>query len=144
MIGGIISSTATTVAMTRKSKEYPGNRYAYIVATLIASCIMVIRVVILASIIAPEIFGYMIFPAAGMLLALVSMTSYFFFRSKKIPREAHPDEHASHEHESPFQLGGAIKFAGVILFIKFASMACLVYQELIPPEISSYAIGLIA
>lgn len=144
IIGGIISSTATTVAMSRKSTEYPENRYAYIVATLIATCIMVVRVVILSWVIAPNIIGYLIFPATGMFLSLVIMTWFFFLRSRKLKTDLHPDAQQSHEHESPFQLGGAIQFAGVILFIKFVSMACLVYQDFIPPKISSYGIGMIA
>ena len=67
-IGGLISSTATTAAMTHKSVENPENRYAYIAATLIASTIMCIRVIILSAFYSPAILGVVIIPASCMLL----------------------------------------------------------------------------
>lgn len=47
-IGGLISSTATTVAMTKKSNEHPESCNTYVVGTLVASCIMFLRVIIMA------------------------------------------------------------------------------------------------
>lgn len=53
-IGGLISSTATTLAMTRKSREHPEHMNSYVVATLLSSCIMFIRVIVVA--------GYLLLP----------------------------------------------------------------------------------
>jgi uncharacterized membrane protein (DUF4010 family) len=68
MVGGLISSTATTVAMTRKSKEHPEHVNSYAVATLLASCIMFIRVIIVAAYLYIAILQTIWLPAGIMFL----------------------------------------------------------------------------
>lgn len=69
-VGGLISSTATTVAMTRKSKQHPEHRNSYVVATLLASSIMFLRVVIVAWYMFPSILSPILIPGGAMFLAL--------------------------------------------------------------------------
>ncbi len=69
-VGGLISSTATTVAMTKKSTEHPENRNSYVVGTLVASCIMFLRVIIVAWGIYPEILTTIWIPATVMFVGL--------------------------------------------------------------------------
>lgn len=144
IIGWIISSTATTIAITRKSIENPENRNSYVVATLVASCIMFIRVVLIAGIIDPNIIPYILIPAGTMFLTLVCTALYFFFRLKTETVEENADTEKAHEHDSPFQIFPAIKFAGMIIVIKFISMAGIIYQYFIPPAVSNYTLGLIS
>ncbi len=67
-IGGLISSTATTVAMTRKSREHPEHKNSYVVATLLSSCVMFLRVMIVATYIYFAILANIWFPASVMFL----------------------------------------------------------------------------
>lgn len=143
-IWGIISSTATTVAMTKKSAEHPENRISYAVATLLASCIMFIRVIIISAIIYPAIIQPIIIPASGMFIALSGITLYYFVESRKQKSIDTDNQNHTNEHESPFQLGSALKFAGLIILIKFISMAGIVYQSFIPAKVSNYTLGLIS
>lgn len=109
-IGGLISSTATTIAMTKKSNEHPEHRNSYVVATLIASCIMFLRVLIVAAVIYPRILETITRPALFMLLGLTGMTLYYFFesRNERIPVQ---DDEKKESYESPFQLVPALQFA---------------------------------
>jgi uncharacterized membrane protein (DUF4010 family) len=83
-IGGMISSTATTAAMTNKSKSHPEHRYAYIAATLIASTIMCIRVIAISGFYSITLLSVVIVPALCMLAGLVGTAIYFY---TKIPKQ---------------------------------------------------------
>ncbi|MBC7503916.1 DUF4010 domain-containing protein [Candidatus Gracilibacteria bacterium] len=143
-IGGMISSTATTAAMTSKSNQHPSNRNVYIAATLIASTIMCIRVIAISGFYSQEILGVVMIPALCMLAGLLG-TAYYFYNQKhqiQIDKKDEPiniDEKA--EYESPFRLIPAIQFAGVIVIVKFLSGLGLIYKEVLDPRIWNYALG---
>jgi len=54
-VGGLISSTAVTAAMSNRSHDKSDNTYAYVSATLIASIIMCIRVIVISGFYSPVI-----------------------------------------------------------------------------------------
>lgn len=81
-IGGLVSSTATTAAMTNKSVSHPENRNAYVAATLVASTIMCLRVILLSSFFNPKLLSTIAFPASAMLIGLGATTYYFYRRSR--------------------------------------------------------------
>ncbi len=142
-IGGIISSTATTVAMAHKSKEHIEHRNSYVVATLVSSCIMLLRVIIVAGVIYPAILWTIFFPSLAMFLGLLIVSWYFHFFSP-FEKWVVSLEREVKAYESPFQLLPAIQFAGLIVVIKFLSILGSVYQNQIPPEISNYGLALIS
>lgn len=142
-IGGLISSTATTVAMTKKSTEHPENRNSYIVGTLVASCIMFIRVIVVAGIIYPTILTSIWIPATVMFVGLSGTALYYYLQSRKEPT-APVDENEEKEYESPFQLWPAIQFAGLIVIIKFLSIVGKAMENIIPPEVSNYGLAIIS
>jgi uncharacterized membrane protein (DUF4010 family) len=131
-IGGLISSTATTAAMTRKSTEHPGNRNAYASATLIASCIMFLRVVAISGFYSPAILATIILPAGIMFLTLTGAAYYYYHVSKK-DRLIKAEE--ANEYESPFRLLPALEFAAIIVIIKFVAGIGLIYQAYINQSI---------
>jgi len=69
-VGGMISSTATTAAMTSKSIAHPNNRNAYAAATLASSCIMFIRVVLISAFVNPALLPTITLPATIMFIVL--------------------------------------------------------------------------
>jgi len=142
-VGGLISSTATTVAMTRKSTEHPGHRNTYATATLLASCIMFIRVIIVAAYIYPAILESIALPAAMMFFGLAGITWYHLIHAwkEKIPVVKSEQEG---NYESPFQLIPALQFAGLIIIIKFIAILGRVYKDVVPQEVSNYFLGLIS
>ncbi len=144
-IGGMISSTATTAAMTNKSTQHPEHRNAYIVATLIASTIMCIRVIAISGFYSNAILQVVTIPALCMLTGLIG-TAYYFYRQPSATlttKEAWIIEEQT-EYESPFRLLPAIQFAGVIVAIKFLSGLGLIYKEFLDPRIFNYALGAIS
>lgn len=127
--------------MTRKSTEHPEHANSYAVATLLSSCIMFIRVIVVAAYLYIVILENIWLPATAMFIGLVGTTLYYYLKTKNEKISVQVDE-KKREYESPFQLIPALQFAGLIVFIKFISQIGVIYQHVIPLEISSYFIGL--
>lgn len=101
-IGGMISSTAVTAAMTNRSQDKSGNTYAYVVATLVASTIMALRVIVVAGFYNPKILSIITIPASVMLISLAGMTYFYYRKDKQTPttKEVKIDD----QYDSPFEL----------------------------------------
>lgn len=140
-IGWLISSTATTVAMTRKSREHPEHMNSYVVATLLSSCIMFIRVLLVAGYLYVNIVETIWIPAWVMLIWLSWMAWYYAIQRKNETSPIKLEEKKEH-YESPFQIIPALQFSLLIIFIKFISSLGKIYQDIIPLQVSSYIIGL--
>ena len=127
--------------MTRKSREHPEHMHSYVVATLLSSCIMFIRVLLVAAYIYVNVVETIWIPAGVMLLGLSGMAFYYSRQrsSEKMPMKL---EEKKEEYESPFQILPALQFSGLIILIKFISEIGEIYQDIIPLEVSSYFIGL--
>lgn len=142
-VGGMISSTATTAAMTNKSTQHPEHRNAYIVATLIASTIMCIRVIAISGFYSSEILAVVTIPALCMLSGLIG-TAYYFYRKIGAETGTNIPSEENTAYESPFRLMPAIQFAGVIVAIKFLSGLGIIYKDYLNPQIFNYALGAIS
>lgn len=77
-VGGMISSTAVTAAMTSKSHENTNNTHFYVAATLIASVIMCVRVIAVSGFYSPAILSTILIPSTAMLVGLGGATWYFY------------------------------------------------------------------
>lgn len=139
-IGWLISSTAVTGAMTAKSKDRSGNTYAYVAATLIASIIMCIRVIVVSSFYNPDILSTIVIPAVAMLVGLSVAAWYFYRKDQKRSSKKKPVVHE--EYQSPFSLIPAIQFALIIVVVKFVSGIGLIYQNLINAKVFYYVLGI--
>lgn len=129
--------------MTRKSTEHPEHRNSYATATLLASCIMFIRVIVVAAYIYPAILDSIIVPGMMMFIGLAGVTGYLFVNTwkEKIPVVKSEKEG---NYESPFQLVPALQFAGLIVIIKFVAILGKVYKDVVPQEVSNYFLGLVS
>lgn len=68
--------------MTRKSTEHPEHANSYTVATLIASCIMFLRVVLVAAYLYIDILASLWIPATAMFFGLAGMTLYYYLKTR--------------------------------------------------------------
>ena len=96
ILGGLISSTATTVSYARRAAEAPGAHPLVVAVILIASAVSYLRVLIEVSLFAPSNLPALLPPLAAALI-LVSATAaaaFFFFRGghEEMPPPANPAE----------------------------------------------------
>ena len=114
ILGGLISSTATTVSYARRAKAAPSAHGLAVAVILIASAVSYSRVIVEVSIIAPSKIGLMLPPlfAAAFWVTIVAASAFFLLRkeSEKMPEPGNPAE-----------LKSAIVFGLIYAVITFAT-----------------------
>jgi uncharacterized membrane protein (DUF4010 family) len=96
ILGGLISSTATTVSYARRTHGAPESAKLAALVILIASTVAIARVLVEVAVVAPGILGQ-VGPPLGVLLAWMALLSggmYFFGRGEgdKMPEQENPAE----------------------------------------------------
>jgi uncharacterized membrane protein (DUF4010 family) len=121
LLGGLVSSTAVTLAMAARVREREDLADAGALAVMMASTVMFFRVVVVVALVNPALIGRLLAPmgmgAAGGLLTCLAL----WHRSR---RAAHPASGVV--LKNPFELGRAVLFAllfgAAILGTKAASV----------------------
>jgi uncharacterized membrane protein (DUF4010 family) len=94
VLGGIISSTATTVSYARRAKGAPGAHGVAIAVILIASAVSYLRFIIEISLLAPSNLGALLPPmfAAWLWASALAATAFLLFRGEddEMPAPSNP------------------------------------------------------
>lgn len=133
ILGGLISSTATTVSYARSTKNAPEASSLAAIAIMLASTVSVIRVSIAFAVVSPQALTQVMPPLLCMFGAMACLSALLYFR-RQGERQAMP------EQENPTELTSAIIFGGLYGSIIFAVAAA---RELMG-EHSLYLIALIS
>jgi len=112
ILGGLISSTATTVSYARRSREAPGAYRATLFVILIASAIAYGRVLIEISAVAPNRLAAMA-PPLGVMLGWMTLLAFLFFPLRKTESKI-PDP------ENPAEMKSALIFGAIYAVVIFA------------------------
>ena len=113
--------------MAEKSLEQE-KKYLYptVIATVTACSIMLFRIMGIVMVFNPLLLGTLLIPIVAMIVTSVGILWWLWRKSQ----QTHDTTVVSHEvKESPFRIGPALKFAGFVVLIKFASTLALVYQD---------------
>jgi uncharacterized membrane protein (DUF4010 family) len=115
--GGLASSTAVTLAMARLARQHPGQARILAGAIVMASLVMVGRVLLLAALLAPELLRHLAGPlgsagALGALLLWLSVRQH----DTAVPA-------AGLELANPFELRPALLMTGLLALLLVASHA---------------------
>ena len=116
ILGGTISSTATTVSSARTSRYATEGAGLVSLVIMIASAMSMLRVLVEIGIVASGSFAALAMPLGAMLgaMALIATVGYFLTRRK---------EGQLPEQRNPAQLKAALVFAAVYALIKLAVAA---------------------
>jgi uncharacterized membrane protein (DUF4010 family) len=114
ILGGLISSTATTVSYSRMARktETISKLAAFVILT--ASAVSLVRVMIEISIVAPSSFSSFVFPLGAELLVMIILVIALFLRNRKEKAEMPAQS-------NPAELKGALIFALLYGGISFIS-----------------------
>jgi uncharacterized membrane protein (DUF4010 family) len=120
LLGGLASSTATTLSFSQRSKTQTGLDKPFAVAIVVGWVIMFIRIIIEVAVINIRLLPY-VWPvmtamsSVGLVYAL-----YLFFSQKTIDEE-------ELSLSNPFELGPAIKFGLIYALVLLVSKAAQIY-----------------
>ncbi len=114
VLGGLISSTATTLAYAKKAVESVTAAKLAGFVILTASAVSLGRVLVEISIVAPSVFLEFLFPllALGVIMILMVVILFFFHRKEK---------NKMPEQGNPAELKGAVIFGLLYAVISYAS-----------------------
>ena len=110
MLGGLISSTATTVAYARQAHDSPAAAPLAATVIMLASTVSLLRVMVVAALVAPLAVGAIALPLGAMLVALVGLSLTQFFLVGRAPVQLPAAE-------NPAELKPALFFAGLYALV---------------------------
>lgn len=114
LVGGLASSTATTLTFSRRSREDPGLSANCALAILLACNVMLARVVVVIVAVSPGLARSIVLPLGIMALPGVAYAVWMWSRGR------HQAENVTAPVVSnPLQLSVAIKFAVLYAGVKF-------------------------
>ena len=116
ILGGVISSTATTMSYARLTRTAPGHTRAAVVIVWIASGVVFVRILIEISAVAPRFLSTAAGPMAIMLV-------FFAVSSAAIWRSAAAPEESPLEPGNPSELKPAILFGALYAIVLLAVAA---------------------
>jgi uncharacterized membrane protein (DUF4010 family) len=95
-VGGLISSTATTVNYARLARETPETSPMAALVIMVASTVASLRILIIVGIVAPSLFWAMLEPLGAMLGAATVITGVFWLLTSRetvaVPEQTNPSE----------------------------------------------------
>lgn len=112
LAGGLASSTATTVTLARMAREHPAASPLLAGGILLSGAVMVIRVLVIASALNNELLLPLAWPLGAAGLVLLGASALLF-----LTRRDGEAEHPDLKIRNPFDLGMALKLAGLIAVI---------------------------
>ncbi len=123
LLGGLVSSTATTLSFAGRSKTNAGLSTVLAQGILLASCVMFPRVLIEVAVVNPGLVRQVVVPLVAMLIAGV-IAVYILWRRGRAEDEA---DHGGVELSNPLRLKTAITFGLVFAVVLVAVEAANEY-----------------
>lgn len=124
LIGGLASSTVTTLSFARRSKELPAWNQLFAVAILLASSVMFPRLLIQIGVFNQALMRNMAVPILITGASGVIMAALFFVRSQRATDGAEGERMS---FENPFSLKSAITFGLVFAVILMVTRLAIAY-----------------
>lgn len=118
LLGGLASSTATTLAFSRRSREDPVHSEHYALAVALACTVMLPRLLIVLSVVNASLAKQLLLPLGLMVVPGIACAAFVWWRHRgKRSASRQP------EISNPLGLGTAIKFALLFAAINFGVKA---------------------
>ena len=114
ILGGIISSTATTISYAKRTVNAASTVKGAAYVILIASAVSLARVLVEIFVVAPSSFTGFIFPLGAELVVMILLSVILYFRF-------HKEKNKMPEQGNPAQLKAAVIFGLLYAVIRFVS-----------------------
>jgi uncharacterized membrane protein (DUF4010 family) len=122
LLGGVISSTATTVSYARRASSARAHVNAATLVIVLASTVVYARVLVEIAVVARPVFARLAAPLGVMLGAAALVSVFVWLGSRRAPARLPPQE-------NPVELQAAITFAVIYAIVSLAVAAAKHYFE---------------
>lgn len=116
ILGGLISSTATTASYARRSRELAQATSLAALVIMLASTVVFGRVLFLIAMVSPDQFRQVFPPVAAMLVLTAGLSALLWWRSRGQPAEMPASTNPT---ELKVALGFAVLYALVLLAVSY-------------------------
>jgi uncharacterized membrane protein (DUF4010 family) len=116
LLGGAISSTATTLSYARRARESPTGAVVAALVIVIAAAVVNVRVILEILVAAPQHFGRLAAPVAVLMAATMLAAAAMWLRVRNLPADLP-------QQSNPTELRSAIVFAGLYAGVLMALSA---------------------
>jgi len=123
IVGGLASSTATTLAFSRRSKDEPDLSASYALAIGLACTVMLVRVCVMVAALNPDLARKLAVPFAAMAVPGVGFALWHWFWQR-----SHTQTVAPPQIHNPLSLGIAVKFGLLYALAAFLVKAATALQ----------------
>lgn len=135
LVGGLVSSTAVTLAMSGRARERPEIAAPAALAVMLASTVMFVRVLVVVAVVNPRLQADVAFPMVAAALGGVGVSVVLWRRGREVKVDG-----GAVGFTNPFELGSALKFAALFAVVLLGSKAAATYLG----TAGTYAAGLLA
>jgi uncharacterized membrane protein (DUF4010 family) len=111
VLGGLASSTATVLSLSRRARDRPENSGLFVSGMLAATATMFPRTLLIAAVVAPPLLPFL---AAPLLSAAVT-AAIAAALSARVAGKAKPSQSAETTHANPLDLKTALQFTLVLV-----------------------------
>jgi uncharacterized membrane protein (DUF4010 family) len=115
LLGGLVSSTATTALYARRSKESPAMAQVALVVVSLANLVVLVRVAVLAAVVAPGILSRLLPVLGAALAAGLAAAAYLLHRAQRGTQLALPPA------RNPAEIGMALRFGTLYALVLLAA-----------------------
>jgi uncharacterized membrane protein (DUF4010 family) len=114
ILGGMYSSTATTIILARKSKELPENNQV-VAAIILATTMMYLRIFLLALFFNAEI-AFKLAPSFLIFIVISTILAIYFLKFHQKKQKLQVDNHSIIQNNNPLEFKTALIFAALFVF----------------------------
>ncbi len=122
LIGGLVSSTVTSMSFARRSKENPAACGLFAMAVILASSVMFPRLVLEIAVVNQDLMSNIAVPLGIMGVTGLGLAYYHYLKTRSLASEG-----VSVRFDNPFSLKSAISFALVFATILMATRLATSY-----------------
>jgi uncharacterized membrane protein (DUF4010 family) len=138
LVGGLVSSTAVTLAMSGRARETPALARPAALAVMLASTVMFVRVLVIVAVVNPGLERALVFPVGASALAGVAVSLWLWRGAGR--GEGRTVAGPGVGFSNPFELGSAIGFALLFAAVLLGAKAATTYLG----TAGTYAAGVLA
>jgi uncharacterized membrane protein (DUF4010 family) len=127
VVGGIVSSTAVTLSVSRRARSEPQIVGACALAVVLASTIMFPRVLVEVAVVNRRLLPAVVVPLGAMLAAGLVVSLVLYRRARSISPGKEGPRGGEIRFSNPFELSTAVKFGLIFAVVLLVAKAATVY-----------------